>query len=60
MSFNFTMAHAEDILKGNKNIAAWHKAMTNLFPKYDITTAQRIAGFLAQCGHESRNFTVLE
>ena len=45
MSFNFTMAHAEDILKGNKNIAAWHKAMTNLFPKYDITTAQRIAGF---------------
>ena len=60
MSFNFTMAHAEDILKGNKNIAAWHKAMTNLFPKYDITTAQRIAGFLAQCGHESNNFTVLE
>ena len=34
--------------------------MTALFPRYKIDTPQRIAGFLAQCGHESNNFTVLE
>lgn len=28
-----------------------------LFEKYEITTTNRIAGFLAQCGHESLNFT---
>ena len=60
MSFNFTMAHAEDILNGNKDVGKWYKAMTNLFPKYKINTAERVAGFIAQCGHESRNFTVLE
>ena len=30
MSFNFTMAHAEDILNGNKDVGKWYKAMTNL------------------------------
>jgi putative chitinase len=34
--------------------------MSLLFSKYDINTPARIAGFVAQCGHESNNFKVLE
>ena len=30
-----------------------------ILPKYEINTPNRIAGFFAQCGHESMNFTVL-
>lgn len=31
-----------------------------LFEKYEINTVNRAAGFLAQCSHESNNFSVLE
>jgi len=60
MSFNLTLEHVSAILKGNKEVAAWHKAMFAILPKYKIDTPERIAGFSAQCGHESNNFTVLE
>lgn len=33
--------------------------LNNVLPKYEITTCNRIAGFLAQCGHESLGFTIL-
>lgn len=60
MSFNLTLEHVSAILKGNKQAAEWHKALARQLPKYKIDTPQRIAGFLAQCAHESNNFTVLE
>lgn len=31
----------------------WVRAMRRVFPQYDITSTQRIAAFIAQCGHES-------
>ena len=31
----------------------WVDAMNEVFPKYDIDTPERIASFVAQCGHES-------
>lgn len=31
----------------------WVDAMNEVFPKYEINTPQRIAAFVAQCGHES-------
>jgi putative chitinase len=36
------------------------EALTESFDKYDINTVNRAAGFLAQCGHESAGFTILQ
>ena len=60
MTLQLTVDQLDRILTGNKEVAAWHKALTAILPKYKIDTPERVAGFLAQCGHESLNFTVLE
>jgi putative chitinase len=44
----------------NKNVGELLIALINVLDKYDINTNKRIAGFLAQCGHESADFTVLK
>jgi putative chitinase len=54
-----TKDHIIHILHGNADAAAWADAAMEILPKYEITTPNRIAGFFAQCGHESMNFTVL-
>ena len=38
----------------------WADSMNSVFPTYDLNTPQRIAAFLAQCGHESGGWTVFE
>lgn len=58
--FRFTVDHTRQILKGNPDADKWHAAMLEIFPKYDITTVERVAGFMAQCAHESNNFRTLE
>jgi putative chitinase len=60
MGFELKKEHVAEMLKGNKNVDAWYAAMVKILPKYGIDTPNRIAGFVAQCGHESLNFTVLE
>jgi len=57
--FDFKLAHVQDMLKGNKEADQWYEAMVEILPKYEIDTPERVAGFVAQCGHESNNFTVL-
>lgn len=47
------------LLHGNSDAAAWADAAMEILPKYEINTPNRIAGFFAQTGHESMNFTVL-
>jgi putative chitinase len=44
----------------NKNAQAWTAALVEVLPTYQIDTPERIASFLAQCGHESAGFTVLQ
>ena len=44
----------------NPEPQVWAEAMANVFPVYEINTPQRIAAFLAQCGHESGGWTTFE
>ena len=44
----------------NPEPQVWAEAMANVFPVYEINTPQRVAAFLAQCGHESGGWTVFE
>lgn len=48
------------MIPSNKNPNDWHKALVDVLPKYDIDTPERIAGFIAQCAHESADFRRLE
>ena len=48
------------MINNNKDSDKWHDALVDILPKYDITTANRIAGFIAQCAHESGDFKTLE
>ena len=60
MTFEFKQEHLAEIIPTNKNVTMWYKAMLEIFPKYEIDTPNRIAGFVAQCAHESNNFNTLE
>ena len=60
MSFEFKEEHLAAMIPTNKNVSSWYKAMMEIFPKYEINTPNRIAGFIAQCAHESNNFNTLE
>jgi putative chitinase len=59
-NFEFSVEKLEDILTGNKQVKEYYNALCKALPKYDITTERRVAGFLAQCAHESNNFKVLK
>jgi len=56
---NVTSEQLKAILKNNKNPLELAVVFNVVFPKYEINTVNRIAGFIAQCGHESRDFTIL-
>jgi putative chitinase len=60
MALTLTLDKLKQCVKNNKQPEQLLKALTVAFPKYDINTAERAAGFLAQCGHESMDFTVLK
>ena len=48
------------MIPGNDKVDMWFKAIEEIFPKYEINTPERMAGFIAQCAHESNNFRSLE
>jgi putative chitinase len=55
----FTVEQLKQMIPGNKNISDWYGTLNKFLPKYEINTEKRIAGFIAQCAHESANFTTL-
>lgn len=54
-----TLEQAQQLFHNDK-CEEWYKIASEIFPKYEITTKNRIAGFFAQCGHESSDFKTLE
>lgn len=58
--FNFTREKLAAIIKRNQHSGAWFDALNEILPKYEITTVNRVAAFVAQCAHESAEFTVLQ
>lgn len=55
-----TLDQLRQILPKNPYVEYWHSALAQLLPDYEINTKERIAGFIAQCAHESGNFMVLK
>jgi putative chitinase len=55
-----TEAQLAVMIPTNKEVGEWCAALNEMLPKYGITTDKRIAGFIAQCAHESSDFRVLQ
>jgi putative chitinase len=55
-----TKEQLKQILPKNPYIDHWFDALSKLLPDYEINTPQRMAAFLAQCAHESGEFTALK
>lgn len=54
-----TEAQLAAMIPTNTEVAEWCAELNKALPKYDITTPQRIAGFISQCAHESMDFKAL-
>jgi putative chitinase len=52
-----TIEQLSQILPNNKNIEDWYPAIVDNIPNYGIDTIESISAFLAQCSHESAEFT---
>ena len=55
-----TLDQLKQLLPKNPYVDHWHNALSQLLPDYEINTSRRIAAFIAQCSHESANFTALK
>ncbi len=58
--FDFTLDKVTHLLHKNKEPEYWFNAMNQYLPQFGITTAARVAGFIAQGQHESADFTILQ
>lgn len=58
--FNFTKEKLAAIIKRNPYPAQWFDALNEILPDYEIDTVKRVAAFVAQCAHESAEFTALQ
>ena len=54
-----TSDQVKELLHGNKDWEDWVAPLQTMLPKYEVNTPNRVAMFMAQCGHESNNFNVL-
>ncbi len=58
MTFQLEEEHITEILHID-NSYEWYSAMKEMFSKYEINTPNRVAGFLAQTGHESAMYKTI-
>ena len=58
--FDFTQEKLAELIPNcTYDVATWYSALTDLLPKFGITTVARVAGFIAQTAHESGGYRVL-
>jgi len=55
-----TVDELRAMIPTNNDVETWCEELNKALPKYDIDTPKRIAGFISQCAHESRDFTATE
>jgi putative chitinase len=55
-----TLEQLKQILPLNKELDQWLPLVNSILLQYDIVSKERIACFLAQTGHESLDFTLLQ
>lgn len=55
-----TAAQFKQLYPKAQDPESWVAIMIEVFPSYGIDTPQRVAAFLAQCGHETAGWTVFE
>ena len=53
-----TTEQFSELFPNCKDPEGWVEAMNEVFPEYEINTPERIASFVAQCGHESGGWRV--
>ena len=58
--FDLTRDMLKSLINNNPESDEWYDELVEVLPKYDITTVERVAGFIAQCAHESGDFKTLE
>lgn len=56
----FTEDAVKELIPKVKNFDEWYSNLINILPEYDIDTPKRVAAFMAQCGHESGGFTLMQ
>ena len=56
----FTEDAVKELIPKVKNFDAWYSNLIDILPEYDIDTPHRVAAFMAQCGHESGGFTLMQ
>ena len=55
-----SQAQFQQLIPTNREFSEWYLIAIDFFDRYDIKTINRIAGFMAQCAHESNDFRNLE
>lgn len=55
-----TLEQFKAMIPTNREADEWFDIAKVMFDKYEINTVNRIAGFMAQCAHESNDFRTLE
>lgn len=55
-----TQEQFQKMIPTNPDADEWYPIAVDFFKEYDINTPNRIAGFMAQCAHESNDFKNLE
>jgi putative chitinase len=56
----FTEDRVRSLIPRVKNFDEWYANLLEILPLYEIDSPSRVAAFMAQCGHESGGFTIMQ